>query len=125
MIKPAAPEPWDAIDRDLLAEVGRLVDRKVLTTSQKDELLSAFRSVEQRVVSRFMEASGLRDLSPVDKTRAALRARMSMAVIIESAGTEWDRAVAIRRRIVALEKSLGVFETPTVIDLPPDRPSLD
>ena len=125
MIKPAAPEPWDAIDRDLLAEVGRLVDRKVLTTSQKDELLSAFRSVEQRVVSRFMEASGLRDLSPVDKTRAALRARMSMAVMIESAGTEWDRAVAIRRRIVALEKSLGVFETPTVIDLPPDRPSLD
>jgi hypothetical protein len=39
---PRAPEPWDAIDLELAAEVRRLADRNLLSGSQIEELWSNF-----------------------------------------------------------------------------------
>jgi hypothetical protein len=109
---PGVPEPWDAIDLELSAEVARLVDLNVLSERQRDKLWSDFRSAELRAIGTHSE------LSPTDRRRSGLRARMWLATVIEGAGTEHERAVAIRRRIVELMKSLGVFEEPKLVEHP-------
>ena len=109
---------WDAIDLDLSAELSRLVDRKVLTGSQAEELRTEFRSVEARVASRLLSASTSGNLSRADQLRVGLRARMWLATAIEAAVSNHEHAVAIRQRIVALEKSLGVYTEPELVDRP-------
>ena len=113
-----APEPWDAIDLDLAAEVRRLADGNLLSRSQTEELWAAFQSMEARVASRLQGASTNSKLSADDQLRARLRARMWLATAVEGAGAEHGRSVAIRRRIVDLEKSLGVFDQPTLVEPP-------
>jgi hypothetical protein len=75
--------------------------------------------MEAKAASRLLAASTSKELSAADQLRAALRARMWLATAIEAAGTGHERSVAIRRRIVDLEKSLGTYERPTLVERRP------
>ena len=108
-------QPWELIDRELSAEITRLADRNLLSRSQTEELWSAYRSMEATAASRLLAASNSGELSAGDQLRAGLRARMWLAAAIEAAGTGHERSLAIRRRIVDLEKSLGTFEKPKLV----------
>ena len=108
-------QPWDEIDLALSAEVARLAEHNVITESETQDLWATFRSVEAQVTDRLQAAGTGGEPSPADRLRAGLRARMWLATAIEAGGTKHERAVAIRQRIVELEKSLGIFEKPTLV----------
>jgi len=111
-----AREQWEAINLELMREVTRLVDRNLLSESEKDKIWSAFRSAEERAFAQLYPGRTYSQLSTLERLRAGLRARMWLATVIEGAGTEHKRSVAIRQAIVDLEKNMGVYEKPTLLD---------
>src|SRR5205085_11922814 len=65
-----ARKQWEAINLELTREVKRLVDRHLLSESEKDKIWSDFRSAEERAFAQLYPGRTYSQLSTLERLRA-------------------------------------------------------